>query len=99
MMTSQILKPVDFIKTQKSRYLENKTLFFLQIKKHKLHIKGYFIAKSSFVAEVTFKNNRQKLIQMKLATTPGFTFLEKFPDAANNRVVIYNLCFIFRHYI
>ena len=33
MMTSQILKSVDFTKTQKSRYLENKTLFFLQIKK------------------------------------------------------------------
>ena len=33
MMTSQILKFVDFPKTQKSRYLENETLFFLQIKK------------------------------------------------------------------
>ena len=32
MMTSQILDFVDFKKTQKSRYLENKTLFFLQIK-------------------------------------------------------------------
>ena len=30
---SQILKSVDFTKTQKSRYLENKILFFLQIKK------------------------------------------------------------------
>ena len=33
MMKSQILKSVDFTITQKSRYLENKTLFFLQIKK------------------------------------------------------------------
>ena len=33
MMTSQILKSVDFTKTQKTRYLENETLFFLQIKK------------------------------------------------------------------
>ena len=33
MMTSQILKSVDFTKAQKSRYLENETLFFLQIKK------------------------------------------------------------------
>ena len=33
MMTSQILKFVDFTKTQKSRYHENETLFFLQIKK------------------------------------------------------------------
>ena len=32
MMTSHILKSVDFTKTQKSRYLENET-FFLQIKK------------------------------------------------------------------
>ena len=32
MMTSQILKSAGFTKTQKSRYLENETLFFLQIK-------------------------------------------------------------------
>ena len=32
MMTSQNLKFVDFTNTQKSRYLENETLFFLQIK-------------------------------------------------------------------
>ena len=31
-MTSQILQPVDFTKTQKSRYLENEK-FLLQIKK------------------------------------------------------------------
>ena len=33
MMTSQILKSAGFTKTQKPRYLENETLFFLQIKK------------------------------------------------------------------
>ena len=32
MMASQILKIVDFTKTQKSGYLESKTLFFLRIK-------------------------------------------------------------------
>ena len=32
MMTSQILKSMDFTKTQKSRYLENETLFLFQIK-------------------------------------------------------------------
>ena len=32
MTMPQILKSVDFPKTQKSRYLENKTLFDLQIK-------------------------------------------------------------------
>ena len=53
MMTSQILKSVDFTKTQKSKNLENETLFFLQIKKL-INYKGYFIAKNSFVTEVTF---------------------------------------------
>ena len=33
MMASQILKSVDFTKTQNSRYLENEALFLLQIKK------------------------------------------------------------------
>ena len=33
MMTSQILKSVDFTKKQKSRYLEKETLFIFQIKK------------------------------------------------------------------
>ena len=33
MMTSQILKSVDFTRAKKSRYIENETLFFLQIKK------------------------------------------------------------------
>ena len=36
MTTSKILKSVDFTKTQKSRYLESETLFFLQIKKNPL---------------------------------------------------------------
>ena len=33
MMTSHVLKSVDFEKPQKSRYPKNETLFFLQIKK------------------------------------------------------------------
>ena len=56
MMMSQILKSVDFIKTRKFRYLENKTVFFFLKKKSYLHIKGYFIVKNSFVVEVTFNN-------------------------------------------
>ena len=52
MMKSQILKFVDFTETQKSRYLENKKLFFLQTKKFFLHIKGYLMSKNSFVAEI-----------------------------------------------
>ena len=38
MMMSQILKFVDFTKTQKSTYVENETLFFLRIKKNSLII-------------------------------------------------------------
>ena len=53
MVTSQILKSMNFTKTEKSRYLENETLFFLPIKNQQLHIMGYFIAKNSFVTEVT----------------------------------------------
>ena len=52
MMTSQVLRSVDFTKSQKPRYLENET-FSLQIKKK--IIKGYFMAKNCFVAEVTFR--------------------------------------------
>ena len=45
-----------FTKIQKSRYLQCKTLFFLQIKKiHLLCINGYFVARKSFVAEAAFK--------------------------------------------
>ena len=54
MMTSQILKFVDFTKTQKSRYLENET-FFLQIKKF-IHYtsRATLWQKNTFVAEVNF---------------------------------------------
>ena len=51
MMTSQ----VDFTKTQKSRYLENETLIFLQIKKFiNYTLRATLLKKNSFVAEVTF---------------------------------------------
>ena len=53
MMTSQILKSVDFTKRQKSRYLQNESLFFLQIKKL-INYEGSFVAKNNFAAEVTF---------------------------------------------
>ena len=58
MMPSQILKFVDFTKTQKSKYLENEILANGALSNqtiHKLHIKGYFVAKNSFVAEIIFK--------------------------------------------
>ena len=54
MMTPQILKSLNFTKTQKSRYLENENLLFLKIKNHELHIKGYCIGKNTFILEVTF---------------------------------------------
>ena len=52
---SQILKFVDFAKTQKSRYLKKKTLFFLQIKKLiNYTLRTTLLQKNSFAAEVTF---------------------------------------------
>ena len=53
MMTSKILKFVDFTKTQKSRHVEKKTLFILEIKN--FHITGSFMVKTSFPAEVTLR--------------------------------------------
>ena len=56
LMTPQNLKFMDFTKTQKSWYLEKKKLVFFQIKKiNWLQIKGYYMAKNSFVADITFK--------------------------------------------
>ena len=56
MMTSQILKSGDFTKTQKYSYLENETLFLLQIKTSLIAHQGLLYGKKkSFVAEVTFK--------------------------------------------
>ena len=56
MMTSQILKSVNFTKIQKSRYLENGTLFFLQINEFiNYSTRATLWQKSSFVAKVTCK--------------------------------------------
>ena len=55
MMTSQILKSVDFKKTQKFRYLENETLYFLQIKKFTNYTpRATLLHRNSFVVDVTF---------------------------------------------
>ena len=60
-MTSQILKFVDFTKTQTSRYLENEILFFLQIKKFINYTsRATLWQKNTFVAEVTFKQGEQE---------------------------------------
>ena len=58
-VTSQILKYVDFTKTQNLGVSRTKH-FFLWIKKFTLHIKGYY-GKNNFVVEITFnKTNVQK---------------------------------------
>ena len=79
MMTSQILKFVDFSKTQKSKYLESGALFFLQITKdHLLHIKVYFVAKNSFLAEVNFN-----LVYHSLAPNLALSKFCSLPDCLN----------------
>ena len=55
MMMSQILQSVDFIKTQKCRYLKNKTLFLIKIKEFiNCILRATLWVKNSFVVEVTF---------------------------------------------
>ena len=56
MMMLQILKSVGFTKTQKSRYLKNEKLIFVQT------LFFCFMAKNSFVAEVTFQFKLKYLI-------------------------------------
>ena len=46
MMTWQILKSVDFTKTEKSRYLEKETLVFLQINNSLITDQGLFYGKT-----------------------------------------------------
>ena len=56
MLTSQILQFVDFTKTQKSKYLQNETLFLLQIKQFINDTSRTTLwQKLLLVAEVTFK--------------------------------------------
>ena len=84
MMTSQILRFVDFTKTQKSRYLEKKT-FFLQIKKSL--ITHHFMGKKCFVAEVTFKYysinfiNDYIILQLKYYKNYSFIRVSVITDA------------------
>ena len=67
MVTSQILKCVDFIKTQKSRYLKNEALFFLQIKNLLTAHQGLLYEKKTFIAEVTFKYFHKKKLHQKIS--------------------------------
>ena len=58
---------MDFKKTEKFRFLENKTLFLLHIKKiHELHIKGYIFGKNNLVVQVTFYYTSKALFVYKM---------------------------------
>ena len=57
MKASLILKFDDLSKAQKSKYLENDRLFFLQIKNGSLHIEGYSINKTIYDIYYMFYNN------------------------------------------
>ena len=63
MMTSQILKFVDFTKTQKSRYLGNETIF-VHIKKSLITHQGLLYGKKHFVEEVTLKHFMKLLMKL-----------------------------------
>ena len=65
MVTSQILKSVDFIKTQKSKYLEDETFFSL-IKKKIINytLRAASWQKNVFLLELTFKS--QNLLSLML---------------------------------
>ena len=61
MMTPQIFLFVHFPKTQQSKYLENETLFFLQIKKFiNYTLRATLWVKNTYVAEVTFNQTECK---------------------------------------
>ena len=70
MMTPQILKSAGFTKTRKSWYLENETLFFLQIKKFINYTSSAALTKNCFIAEVTF-NVRNVKFQNKFDRCNG----------------------------
>ena len=55
MMTSEILKSVDFTKTRISRNLENETFFSSNKKNSVITYQGLLYGKNSFAAGVTFK--------------------------------------------
>ena len=54
-MTSEILQFLDFIKTQKSKYLLNETLFFLQKKKLLITHQGLLYGEKYFCSEGNLK--------------------------------------------
>ena len=77
MMTSQILNFVDFTKTQKPRYLETD-----------LHIKDYFMAKNTFVAQVTFKLTHTRKQSEFLVLNRVASFTTEFRLCKDSRQLI-----------
>ena len=59
LMTSQILKSVDFTKTQKSRYLENEQNIFL--KKISNYTSRATLMQKKFIVEVTYNTRNREL--------------------------------------
>ena len=90
MMTSHILKRVDFTKTQISRYLKKETLFFLQTKKlinytskatlwQKIVINfssPEITSKAKFPND--FRQSRNSLIRLNLLNIKSKTWRESF---------------------
>ena len=56
MVTSQVLKFVDFTETQKFRYFEGKTFFSSNKKNSLITHRGLLYGKKQFLEEVTFKS-------------------------------------------
>ena len=86
-MTLQISKFLDFTKTQKPRYLENKTLFFLQIKKNSLTThQGLLYGKKNFCS---WGDLSKHMGQWKEITLPEKEAVEKlWKDLWQNETVI-----------
>ena len=74
MITSQVLNSVNFTKTLKSRYLENKTFFFFQLKNFINCPSRATLWQKRFVAKITFnrrpKNHKNKNVEEKPLISP-----------------------------
>ena len=89
MMTPQILKSVDYTKQKhKNLKISRTNIIFSSNKKiHQSHIKCYFTAKKSFVAEVTF-NNSINYTWVLLVSVSWFPNSNIFTKVSSLRLVI-----------
>ena len=71
------MKSVDFAKTQKPRYLENETLFFLQTKTHQVVL----MTKNGFVVKVTSNDLFDDAVNDIVVCVDDMTFLSTKSDA------------------